>query len=102
MEKTLQQTRDEVADQAFAAYDFDADVVDSDGWSYDTPGNEMTRRIYIANEDDPDGDSISAYFTVRFTNNTSADLEEAYAITRSGNIFGHLPDENDVSEEPAP
>jgi len=89
----LQQQRDAAANQAFEDYDFlDAGVEPPGGWEYVTPGTEMTRPVFLAPVEEDEG-TEKVTFTVRFKGVSSAEVVEAYAITRHGNIFGvaHLP-----------
>lgn len=89
----MQQQRDAAATRAFEAYDFlDARVEGSSGWEYMTPGTEMTRPVFLAPVEEDEG-TETVSFTVRFRDASSAEVVEAYAITRHGNIFGvaHLP-----------
>lgn len=87
--KDLTTLRNEAAEQEWHNYDFGDSVVESaNGWQYTTPGTEMTRVIFLENSENPEGDSVKAYFTVVFKDETSAQVEEAYASTTSGCDFG--------------
>lgn len=86
----LQQRRQDAADREFEAYEFgELKVGEADGWSYDTPGSEMTRAIWIERDDGPD---LQAHFTVRFVAVDSAEIEDA---------FGRLNGE-DIGQRAAP
>lgn len=86
-----QRVREEAADHAYLNYDLgDAEVVDDDGWEYVEPGNEWTRKIYLAPEagDDEPGNSMRLTFTVRFNDDDT--VAEAYAIDTCGQIHGAI------------
>jgi hypothetical protein len=74
-ESILQQERSRIAENAFDDYDFQDQIVDSDGWEYSTPGEEWTRVFYALNP--RGGDSIRKVFVVRFREG-SCDVDEAY------------------------
>lgn len=76
MTDDLQQRRQDAADREFEGYDFgDLTIGEADGWSYDVPGTEMTRTIWIERDDGPD---LQAHFTVRFAAADSAEIEDAF------------------------
>src|SRR3546814_13239153 len=60
----LWQDRHEEADSEFASFTFPTEVVESSGWDYTMPGNEMTKTVFL---ESPAGeDSIAAKFVVIF------------------------------------
>ncbi len=83
-----------LAEQAFAGYQFGTGVMvtDSSGWSYTTPGNERTRKVYIESLALDDEHALTSVlsFTVRFDPITG-ELSEAYAIDEKGQVWGSLP-----------
>jgi len=73
---------------AFQQYDFQDTVIeDTGGWEWDSPGNEMSRTLFLAPIDDADS-TEKARFTVRFADNDSVDVIEVYAINYYGTLFG--------------
>lgn len=78
-----------VADHLFTSYDFGSQVMFDgvDGWQYETPGFERSRKIYLANESEEPATVEKATFTVRFKPGTAI-VDEAYAINAQGGIFG--------------
>lgn len=78
-----------VAEQLFGSYSFGNSVLFDgvDGWQYETPGNERSRKIYLANDSEETATVEKATFTVRYEPGTAI-VEEAYAIDAKGNIFG--------------
>lgn len=90
-------TRNRIADELFAKYDFGIEVEDSDGWERETPGTVLTRVVYlVSDENGSDGEedraTLKAYFTVVFDSVESCNVKDVYAITVNGEIFGSLPD----------
>lgn len=81
-------TRTACAQELFARFDFGLELEGFDGFE-DSGANEVRRTIYLSSGDEIEG-SQKAWFIVRFKHD-SADVAEAYAITRSGNLFGQLP-----------
>lgn len=81
--------RQSAAERAFEEYNFDGVTVEeADGWESEVPGSEWRRVVYLL---DDDGQRERAYFVVRFRNNESAEVAEAYAITSKGVPFGSQP-----------
>lgn len=84
----------ELADQAFAEYEFGAGVIVTDvsGWEYTSPGHERTRKVYVetAAEDDGPAPRWVLDFTVKFDPETGA-LSEAYAMDNKGQVWGSEP-----------
>jgi hypothetical protein len=83
------------ADAAFADYDFMDRFEDSQGWESTIPGDEWTRKVYLSNGEEIDGDNDGTWtctFVVRFTPNTAI-VSECYAADAVGNIHGraHQP-----------
>jgi len=78
-----------VAEQLFGSYNFGNHAMFDgvDGWQYETPGNERSRKIYLANDKEEPATVEKGTFTVRFEPGTAI-VEEAYAIDAKGNIFG--------------
>jgi hypothetical protein len=62
-----------------------AKLGEADGWVYEMPGLEYTRTLWFANDDDPEGADIKGHFTVRFTSETSAEVD-AYACINGNDI----------------
>lgn len=96
---SLQDMRDSAADRAFQHHDFGDGVAvkDCDGWEYTTPGNSMSRAVYIEpveaddaassdGQDEPSSERVT--FTVVFGGMDSAKLANAYALNNSGNHVG--------------
>ncbi|NTF17843.1 hypothetical protein G6L37_05470 [Agrobacterium rubi] len=94
--------RREIAQDAYDAYEFDADVVASrvgSGFffSFHKQQPVMARRIHVlpGNGDAP----VSAFFCVAFDGD-SLRIKEAFAFTGSDGYFGHMPEGFiDVPEE---
>lgn len=85
----LQAARDLVAEGEFECYDFgEVGYQDCGGWERASGSNEMTRPVYITDDeaDDDDAPSLKIYFNVRFAH-LSAEVDEVYAI-HNGNIIG--------------
>jgi hypothetical protein len=84
----LSSQRLQAANLAFLQYDFgDTKIEATGGWEWTTPGNEITRVIFLAPVDEADS-TEKAWFTVRFADNQSVDVIEVYAINYHGGIFG--------------
>lgn len=76
----LWQDRHEEADSEFASFTFPTEVVESSGWDYTMPGNEMTKTVFL---ESPAGeDSIAAKFVVTF------DEGKADVISADGYVNG--------------
>lgn len=85
--------RRRAADIAFLSYDFGAanQVEDSSGWEYVTPGNEMTRKVFLRPIEESQTATDVAHFTVVFEP-SSATIKEAYAMmAASGAKIGRMP-----------
>jgi hypothetical protein len=84
--------REAVANAQFDSFDFYDAVEASSGWEYTTPGREMSKMVFIANDNqDEDEENVSerVVFKVVFKNCDSADIEEVYALyMNSGNYAG--------------
>ena len=79
------------ATEEWERYDFgSAEVEACDGWENRVGETTVFRTIYLANDEDPALPSVRAHFTVCFQGDT-ADVEDVYAITHNGNIFGERP-----------
>ena len=76
------------AQETFARFDFGLELEGFDGFESNSP-NELRRAIYLPAEEGREG-SQKAWFVLRFKPD-SLEIEEAYAITRSGSTFGRLP-----------
>ena len=88
--ETLQDLRHQAANAAFEAYNFGSGVTveETSGWEYDSPGSEMSRKVFYAVDEAPDSDSQMAGFTVVFAGSESAVVVEAYAMTPQGCFMG--------------
>ena len=91
---TLEQHQSNLAERAFAHYDFGngVEVTDVGGWVYVSPSNERTRKVYYECEPEDDGPAPrgTLTFTARFAQ-SGRSLEEAYAIDEKGQIWGCMP-----------
>jgi hypothetical protein len=80
MTESLETARRLVADHLYETFSFDSTIVAASGWSWEQPGTEMTRPIFVAHPSDPSADSDLGHFTVRFEDADSFVPVEAYAI----------------------
>lgn len=91
---TLEQHQSNLAERAFAEYDFGngVEVTDTGGWVHVSPSNERSRKVYYECEREDDGPAPrgTLTFTVRFAQ-SGRSLEEAYAIDGKGQIWGCMP-----------
>ena len=75
-QRLLNEVRHQVAEEAFANYDFgDCEVEASNGWEYEEPGRSMQRIVFLKNLT---GDSIRAIYHVIFTDDESAHIADDY------------------------
>lgn len=81
----------QLADQAFADYEFGDGVCVSDtsGWEYASHSNQRSRKVYVETSQQRTP-SIKLTFTVRF-NAANGALVEAYARDEKGQIWGAMP-----------
>lgn len=93
----------DLADKAFANYDFGEGVMvtDTSGWEYTTPGHERTRKVYVesAPEDDGPAPRWALNFTVRFDPSTG-ELADAFALDDKGQKWGSVTAEVAVLPPP--
>lgn len=86
--------RSAAADAAFEKYNFGdcVSVEGFNGWD-DTDTEDWIRVVYVHFDDDaPDADSHKVSFHVKFANEVSGVVEEAYALLVSnGGEIGHMP-----------
>lgn len=85
---SLFERRCEIAEHFYQNYDFDAIAEDCSGWEGAIPGLELTRAVFLEN-DDRAKPSVRVHLVVRFKDRLSAEVEETYAIDEHGHIFGH-------------
>ena len=76
-----------IAEEYYQNYDFVSIVEDSSGWEGLSPGDELSRPVFLENED-PHQPSERVRFIVRFKDEQSIEVQEAYAINAIGSIFG--------------
>ena len=76
-----------IAEEYYQNYDFGSIVEDSSGWEGLSPGDELSRPVFLENED-PHQPSERVRFVVRFKDEQSIEVQEAYAINSKGSIFG--------------
>ena len=68
--RVLEDDRRAAADSAWEDYDIgDCLIEQTDGW--ERVGNEWTKKVYVGDPDDPDGDSIANTFGVTFGPDTA-------------------------------
>lgn len=88
--RKMESARTIAAEDAFGTYDFGSEVEGSDGWESTIPGDETTRKVYLAPDaaegDGDAGDTWACTFVVRFTPMTAI-VSECYAIDAGGNIL---------------
>lgn len=88
----LEAGRRDVAADTFESFDFSPhSVVDTSGWETATPGSEWSRTVFLDDPENPGGDSLSASFTLRFVDDGSFELAEAFCLLDNHEV-GHLPD----------
>lgn len=86
----LLDARNEVADRIFDDFDFiGEEIVDADGWETVTPGTEMSRKVYLA---DDSGTSLAGHMTIVFDGVDSTTPVEAYAML-NGDLIGSMTTE---------
>ncbi|WP_087866111.1 hypothetical protein [Comamonas thiooxydans] len=82
-----------LADKAYVDYDFgeNVEITDHGGWSYSTPGNEWTRKVYVEMPMEDDGPAPRSVlnFNVRFSP-TDGSFVEAIAFDEKGCEWGSL------------
>ncbi len=91
----MNHARSAAADIAFSNYNFGPRVIveEASGWESSTASNEWTRPVFIQPDtDEARAPSVKVTFVVRFAPE-SAVVEEQYAITDKGTIFGTVPDQ---------
>lgn len=94
--ESVTRERRAAADRAFEAYDFGATEVEgTGGWEWETPGTELRRVIFLADDSRPlsqrrggQSNTERAHFVVRFKDARSPAVQESYALTGHGGIFG--------------
>lgn len=84
----LQEARNKILTDVSESYQFGNVLVDSmDGWEYSSFGREYSRAVYVRENEEAEFTS-KVFLNVVFKDVDSAELEEAYAITQNGNLFG--------------
>src|SRR3546814_9572907 len=87
-DRDLIERRRAAADAEFEGYDFGSiSIAAADGWQFTMPGNQVHRAIYIEDPDNPEADTVTAHFGVKFIADDSDEVADAYAIV-DGNLCG--------------
>ena len=81
----LQTQRQQIADSAFESYDFHGEVAGASGWEYTTPGRDMSRIVFLENEES--GESERAVMHVVFKSCDSAQVSEVYALLMNSGAY---------------
>lgn len=86
----LDEKRNAAADAEFESFDFGWQIEDASGWEWTQPGNEWTKPVFCANEENPDGPSVPGSLVVVFEDG-GADIRESYAVVEGVMIQGRTP-----------
>src|SRR3546814_19124292 len=84
-DRDLIERRRAAADAEFEGYDFGSiSIAAADGWQFTMPGNQVHRAIYIEDPDNPEADTVTAHFGVKFIADDSDERSEERRVGKEG------------------
>lgn len=94
-ETDLERWRRTSADQVFENFDFTYDVATSNGWEYSTGDDIWTQTVFLADNENPDGDTIKGVLRVEFEPGTNS-VQSCSALINGSEV---IEDTMGLSEE---